>query len=167
MFYEGLERADLEAMLNSLTKEVGDEFMKLVIAKNPPNAMKRQVDWLHTMCCQKHTPETYIPCEYFEEEMLDDGWTKYDHRAWVNLWQDLTKLWPAKRLQDLIYGTMYVLKEIQVACDRDPDLAAFITKLLDQNPSLFLPIPKQTAPVLEETSSTEDDSTGTVLFPEE
>lgn len=166
MFYKGAPKEDLEAILATLTAEIGEDYVKRLVAKNPPNSIKRQVDWLHIMCC-RHTHDGELRCKYYDEEQLDNGWTRYQHRDWMSFWQQITKTCEQERLQQLIYTIGRLVKEIMLACDREPDLEGFLELLALKNPRfLFPPTPKK-VPVPVEISSVEDADSGSALFPEE
>ena len=169
MFYEGLEKSDLEAILTTLSKEMGEDFVQMVVAKNPPNAIKRQVDWLHSVCCQRHD-DSLTRCDYYEEEMLDDGWTKYDHRHWLDFWKELSKDYSAESLQNMIWCVSSIMRSIAKMCEADPRFTGFLTSLVNKNPLLFVPAVAtalQTAPVPAAPSEAADAGTTIALFPEE
>ena len=165
MFYAGAPKEDLEAILAALTEEMGEDYVKLIMAKNPPNSIKRQVDWLHLMCCTRDHDNEY-GCEYYQEEMLDNGWSQYQHRTWMDFWKDITRTCEQERLQRLIYTTGRLTREIMLACNREPDLEGFLELLALKNPRFLVPATPQKAPVPVELSEAADVETGSVLSPE-
>ena len=167
MFYAGAPKEDLEAILATLTKELGEDYVKLIMAKNPPSSVKRQVDWLHLMCCQKdHDGSEAWDCEYYDEEMLEDGWSKYDHREWLSFWKELTKTFAQDSLQRFIYTVGMISRDIIRYTENNPGLLEFLAVLRAKNPGFLVPTPPKTVPAPAETSEAEDAGTTIALFPE-
>jgi hypothetical protein len=165
MNLDDMREDDLRAILQRVELEIGSANLAEIIKAEPPNSVKRGVDWLHIHCCiQDHNNEV---CDYYLEEEQAAGWAMREHRYWTSAYFTLIeKLTITPNYLANMFSQINILKlDIADACKSMPPLRQLITLLLDENPNLLLP-PIRKPPRVATSSLSAAELTDSALSPE-
>lgn len=162
MDFTGLEKEDLQRLLDNIKKDLGDAKIQEYLTADPPTRIKHHVDWLHALCCTE--PHDGLACNYYAEEELSNCWALHFHTRWLREYYALLDL-SGLSTADYDYASSGVRLLIGDVARCVDNVRILLYQLFKLNPFFLLPKAlTRKAPVLEASAEDADVGSMTALL---